>query len=100
MIVISWNCRELGNQCIVNALSFLVRDKVPNVLFRMEKKQTMDEMRKIQANLQCPNMLAVPSDHRRGGLAMFWTNDTNLHIQTYSPNHIDALIHDDPTTPW
>ena len=30
---------------------------------------------------------------------MLWTAETNLHIQTYSPNHIDALIFYNSNTP-
>ena len=31
---------------------------------------------------------------------MFWKDDVNLHIQTYSPHHIDAIILTDPRSPW
>ena len=44
--------------------------KTPNVLFLMETKQTVDEMRKTQADLKYDSMLAVPCVHRAGGLAM------------------------------
>ena len=76
----------------MNALTFLVKEKVPNVLFLIETKQSVEEMKHIQNDLHYPSMLAVLSEGRSGGLAMLWTAETNLNIQTYSPNHIDALI--------
>ena len=45
-------------------------------------------------------MLAVPSIRRNGGLALLWMEEVNLHIQTFTLHHIDALILNDPNTPW
>ena len=100
MIVLSWNCREFGNQHAVNVLSHLVREKAPNVLFLMETKQTVEEMRWIQGELHYDSMLAIPCLERRGGLAMLWKNEVDLHIQTYTQNHIDALIMLNQNSPW
>lgn len=60
----------------------------------------VDEMKKIQADLRYDNMLAIPCIHRASGLAMLQKEDVNLHVQTYSINHIDACIITDPNTPW
>lgn len=69
-----------------------MRKEAPNVLFLMEIKQSVAEMRRIQADLPCCCMVVVPSVRRRGGLALLWIEDVDLHVQTYSPNHMDALI--------
>ena len=68
MNILRWNCRGLGNLRAATVLSHLVREKAPNVLFLMETKQTVDEMRKTQADLKYDSMLAVPCVHRAGGL--------------------------------
>jgi len=44
-------------------------------------------------------MLAVPYVRRAGGLAMLWKEDINLHVQTYSFNHIDAHVMTNPNSP-
>ena len=90
MIVLSWNCQGLENLRAGNVLSHLVREKTPNVLFLMETKQIVDEMKKIQVDLHYDSMLVIPCVHRAGGLAMLWKDDVDLHVQTYSLNHIDA----------
>ena len=100
MIIISWNCWGLGNQRAVNALTYLVGEKAPKVLFLMEIKQIVDEMRRFQNDLHFDSMLAVPCLGRRGRLAMLWKAEVDLHIQTYTQNHIDALILNNETSPW
>ncbi|XP_065619900.1 linoleate 13S-lipoxygenase 3-1, chloroplastic [Quercus suber] len=63
----------------VDILSHLVREKAPNVLFLMETKQFVVEMRRIQADLPYCFMVAIPSVHRRGDLALLWMADVDLH---------------------
>ena len=77
-----------------------MREKAPNILFVMETKQTVEEMRGVQGELHYDSMLAISCLGRRGGLAMLWNNDLDLHIQTYTQNHIDALIFIDCNSPW
>ena len=93
MNLLSWNCRRLGNQTTVEVLSNLVMEKAPKILFLMEKKLSVVEMRKVQKDLPYRCMVVVPSVHRSGGLALLWMEEVELHVQTYSPNHIDSLIH-------
>ena len=100
MIVLSWNCQGLRNLCAVTVLSHLVREKAPHVLFLMETKQIVEEMKKIKADLRYDGMLAVPCVRRVGGLAMLWKSEVLLDIQTYSLNHIDTHILNDPSSPW
>lgn len=68
MIILSWNCRGLGNHRIVQVLIELVRKKGPKILFLMETKLSIQEMQPIQAELDFPSMVAVPSS-RRGGFS-------------------------------
>ena len=72
MIVLSWNCQELRNPYAVTVLSHLVREKALDVLFLMETKRTVDEMKLIQAELHYDGMFTVPCIHTAGGLAMLW----------------------------
>lgn len=72
MNALSWNCRGLGNQHAVSVLSHLVREKAPKIVFLMETKQTVDEMRKIKDELNFQGELVVPCDGSWGGLVMLW----------------------------
>ena len=84
MIALSWNCQGLGNLRASTILSHLVREKALKVLFLMETKQIVDEMKKIQANLHYDSMIAVSCVRRAGGLAVLWKANIELHVQTYS----------------
>ena len=70
IIILSWNCRGLGNRQAVEVLADLVRRKAPTILFLMETKLTVREMEPIKMELGFPSMLAVSSEGRKGGLAM------------------------------
>ena len=49
-------------------------------------------MERIKNRIGFANGLTVPSSGRSGGLAMFWTREVNLDINSYSGNHIDAIV--------
>lgn len=100
MKLMSWNCRRLGNQRVIDLLSHLVRVKAPKFLFLMETKRSLEEMRGIQDDLPYKCMFVVPSIRRSGVLALLWMEEIDLHIQIFTLNHIDALIKDDPANSW
>ena len=62
MNALSWNCRGLRNQRAVNVLSNLVGEKKPKIVFLMETKQTVDEIRKLKEDLHFTGGLVVPCD--------------------------------------
>ena len=100
MKIISWNCRGLGNLCAVTTLSHIVRVQAPKVLFLMETKRSVTEMKQITNDLPYQGVFVVPSVGRSGGLAMIWKEEVNLHIQTYTQNHIDAIIYNNSGPAW
>lgn len=77
-----------------------MRKKALKVLFLIGTKQSIDEMQRIKEGLPYRGMLAVLSIRRSGGLALLWMEEVNLHIQTFTQNHMDALILNEPNTPW
>ena len=92
MSAISWNCRGLGNPFTVKALHKVVREEDPTLVFLMETKHDVTEMKWIQRKLDRKQGLVVPRVRRGGGLALLWRSSTTVEVQTYSPNHIDAII--------
>ena len=100
MNILSWNCQGLGNPRAVTVLSHLVGVKAPKIVFLMETKQSVEEMRSIKEDLQYHAIFTVPSLGRSGGLAMIWKEDVDLHVQTSSQNHIDAIVFSSTGPPW
>lgn len=81
-------------------LSHLVGVKVPKIVFLMETKQSVEEMRNIKEDLQYHAIFTVPSLGRSGGLVMIWKENVDLHVQTCSQNHIDAIVFSRTGPPW
>ena len=100
MIILSWNGRGLGNRRAVQVLTDLVRIKGSTILFLMETKSTVNEMKSVKAELGFPSMLCVPSVRCSGGLALLWKNDVMVNTQTYSPNHIDVVVSSPSQALW
>ena len=42
---------------------------------------------------------AVESEHRGGGIVLYWDETMGVNLQSYSHRHIDVLVKDDPTAP-
>ena len=89
---LSWNCRGLGNPRLVKALHDMVRRWKPQIVFLMETKSKIKRMERIKNRIGFANGLIVPSRGRSGGMAMFWIQEVNLDINSYSGNHIDAIV--------
>ena len=58
----------------------------------METKKKNSYLEKLRCKLKFDNLLIMPRRNRGGGLALLWMDDMNLHIQTFLPRHIDAVI--------
>lgn len=100
MNILSWNYRGLGNPGAITVLLHLVRVKVPKIVFLMETKQLIEKMRNIKEDLQYQAIFIVPSLGRSGSLAMLWKEDVDLHVQTFSHNHIDVVVFSIMGPPW
>ncbi|XP_050281349.1 uncharacterized protein LOC126722235 [Quercus robur] len=92
MNCVSWNCRGLWNPRRVRELSELVKAKSPNLVFLMETKKKNSYLERLRCRLKFDNLFIVPRRNWGGGLALLWMDELNLHIQTFSPRHINAVI--------
>ena len=52
------------------------------------------QMEKVKFKIGLLNGLVVPSIGRSGGLAMLWSRDIKLEVQSYSRNFVDAMVTD------
>ena len=69
-----------------------MRAKGPNLVFLMETKKKNSYMEKIRCCLKFDNMFLVPRRNLSGDLALFWMNDLDFHIRTFSPHRIDVVV--------
>lgn len=100
MILMSWNCQELGNPEAIRALRNMVKRKGPGVLFFVETNLDAGRVKVIRVKLGFDNAFAIPSLGRSGGLALLWKEDTDVVINNYSQHHIDAQMNSKQANMW
>ena len=100
MSLLCWNCCGLGNRQTVLKLRDLVRAQDPTIVFLAET--WLDEARLIgiKESLKFGHYHGVSKVNRGGGLALFWKQDFDLHVESSSLNHIDALINRGKELAW
>jgi exonuclease III len=97
MRLLSWNCRGLGNPCIVLELLLLIKEQGPSVLFLFETRLDSLGVEWLHVKLKFGGAFCVPRVRTGGGLAMLWTDKAKVGVNTYSKNHIDAFVLDTVT---
>lgn len=68
------------------------------MVFLSETKCNAMKGEKLRLDLKFERGLGVPSEGNSGGLAMFWTKEVKMTINSFSMGHIDITIKDD--TRW
>ena len=92
MSCLSWNCCGLGNPQIEDKVIVLVRIKDPKLVFLMETRVEKVILERIGHKIQFGNLFVVARHNIKGDLALFWPVDMNIDVQSFSKNHIDAII--------
>ena len=100
MNCLSWNCHGLGNPQIEDELVALVTVKDPKIVFLMETKAKKYILERVGSRIQFTNLFVVPHVNTGGGLALFWKSDLDVDVQTFSTNHIDAIVNQRVDDAW
>ena len=100
MNCLAWNCRGLGNPRTVQELARMVRAQDPSVVFLIETWQDEGPLERLRCNLQFANKFVSNSRNKGGGLCMFWKQEVNLRVQSFSLSHIDAIINETQPDAW
>jgi exonuclease III len=82
MIILSWNCRGLGNFRTIHDLRRMVKEKKPNLVFLMETKLQKSKMEGIRIKLGFDSMFVVDCVGKGGCLALFWGEELELKFKT------------------
>ncbi|KAG2411309.1 hypothetical protein I3760_Q012500 [Carya illinoinensis] len=81
MSIISWNSRGLGNPLGIQVLSDLVRKEAPEILFLQETRMHSRAMERLKFKLGFFGCLAISSEGRSGGIALFWKKKYRFYGQ-------------------
>lgn len=91
--ILAWNCRGLGKLRAVRELTDLVRTNKPKIVGLFETKIDLSRIRKLQQLLGFKNGLMVNIRGIAGGIALWWAEDVDIQILSYSESYIDARWH-------
>ena len=78
----------------------MVRAKDPSAIFIAKTQADEARLKEIQHNIEFENFFFVERNNRGGGLALYWKNSFDLHIDTFSKNHIDTIINQGKVEAW
>ena len=92
MNIMSWNCRGLGNPWTVQALKRVIKKEDPSLVFLMETKLIVEEMKNVQREIGWSQGIVVASEGRSGGLALLWKSNVKVTVRFINRWYIDALI--------
>lgn len=62
------------------------------MLFLCETKSKKKRMEELKIALNFENCLPIESRGQSGGLCMFWCDEIELELRSFSPNHIDCYL--------
>lgn len=89
-----WNVHGLGNPRTFRAVRNGLRQYDPHLLVLMETKcrANAKNLNKIKLSFNYSGCFSVDCVGRNGGLCLFWKEEVDVLIRSYSKFHIDASI--------
>ncbi|XP_073019349.1 uncharacterized protein [Primulina eburnea] len=100
MIVLSWNCRGLGNPRAVPVLRELIRTHTPDLIFLFETLVQAQKLEDICIKIGNEGCFAVNRDGRSRGIGVFWRHSSTCSLLSFSNNHVDMKILDNTIGGW
>ena len=100
MNILSWNCRGLRNPQTEQELGDLIRAHSPSIVFVAETWLKKARLISLRDKWKFDGMIDFSREGRGGGVAVFWKKEMDFSVDTYSPNHIDAVINKGKEGEW
>lgn len=89
-----WNCQGVGSPLTVPQLREVNNLSSPSLIFLSETKNRKPVIDRIARRLRFENSVVVEAMNRAGGMAMFWSRDTNILEVNTTAFTIEAKIED------
>ncbi|KAK9042566.1 hypothetical protein V6N11_017635 [Hibiscus sabdariffa] len=92
MAILAWNVRGLGNKDTNRALRKSIQKFQPDIILLSETKQKKGFLEKVKTKMKMAYSFYVEPCGIVGGLALWWSNDTQITILRSGKHFIDAKI--------
>lgn len=97
MKILCLNCRGLGQPEAARELPSMIKLHRPSLVFLSVTRLFDNSVDGLLRSLGLHNGYGVGSFGRGGGLALLWTHDVRVKLQTYDKLHIDVMVLDPRT---
>jgi hypothetical protein len=97
MKLLSMNCRGLGWPEAVQEVRSFIQLHRPTLVFLSETRLFNNLVDGLKRDFGLPNGIGVGTFGRGGGLALLWTHEVCVKLQSYDKLHIDVMIVDQTT---
>ena len=96
-----WNCQGVGSPLTVPQLREVNNLSSPSLIFLSETKNRKPVIDRIARRLRFENSVVVEAMNRAGGMAMFWSRDTNiLEVNTTAFTIVAKIEDSDSNCIW
>ncbi|CAN0827212.1 hypothetical protein LINGRAHAP2_LOCUS917 [Linum grandiflorum] len=94
MIILSWNCRGLGQSRAVDVLGELFNTHRPDIVFLSETFVGRSRIEGIKARYDFEGCLVVDNIGHSGGLAVLWKDKVKVTLKFFHRHFIDMEVED------
>lgn len=92
MIILSWNCRGLGNLRAVPTIKDLIRTNRPDIIFLFETLVQASKIEEIRVKIGFDFAFVVDREGRGGAVTVLWKSTVNCNILNHSLNFINLEV--------
>ncbi|CAN0918481.1 hypothetical protein LINGRAHAP2_LOCUS30889 [Linum grandiflorum] len=83
MIIMSWNCRGMGQQCAIQALDELIKTHRPGVVILLETFANKSRMETVRNEVKMGGCFA---QGHNGGVCVLWKEGQEVKVIGYGRN--------------
>lgn len=92
MICVVWNACGLGGQRAFQNLQRLISKSTPDLIFVSEPRVSKLVASNWRYLLNFSNCFCVDANSQSGNLLLFWNDNIDVSILSYSSGHVDCFI--------
>ncbi|CAN0899083.1 hypothetical protein LINGRAHAP2_LOCUS20056 [Linum grandiflorum] len=92
MIIMSWNCREMGQPRAVQSLRELVQTHWPGVVILLETFANKSRMEEVRVALKFEGYFAVDAVGHSRGICILWRDKTEVKVVEFGRNVINVEV--------
>ncbi|CAN0841413.1 Transposon TX1 uncharacterized 149 kDa protein [Linum grandiflorum] len=100
MIIMSWNCRGMGQPRAVNVLDELIKTHRPGIVILLETFANKSRMETVRSKVKMEGCFAVDADGHSGGVCVLWREREEVTVKGFGRNLIIMEVKENGINPF